>query len=205
MFKIEKISIIETDVDCIVNPCRYNLTAGGGCCGIIHDAAGPELYEECKTIGHCDRGSAVITKGYNLKQPYVIHTHGPFYTGSLEEPQLLYNCYKNSLNVASAHKIKSIAFPFVSTGHYGYPASEAILIALYAVKDSDLDITFCFTDDYYQSYIDLALADLEIYKNMSFEDMIKDLRTDMSTYKKQRGKQRSLIRLFWLKFKNKFL
>lgn len=122
--------ITKQDVDVIVNAANNRLTPGGGVSGAIHRAAGPELWKECKTLGGCKTGEAKITKGYNLPASYVIHTVGPRYSGSNTDANKLASCYKSSIQLASKYKLKSIAFPAISTGIYGYPMEEAAKIAL---------------------------------------------------------------------------
>jgi len=136
--KINKsiLSLVEGDItqqgtDAIVNAANKSLRGGGGVDGAIHRAGGPKILEECIKIGGCETGEAVITSGGNLKAKYVIHTVGPVYRDGLHnEPRLLENAYKNSLRLASSKGIKSIAFPSISTGAYGYPLEEAAGIAL---------------------------------------------------------------------------
>jgi len=126
--------LTEEDTDAIVNAANPSLLGGGGVDGAIHRKGGPKILEECKKIGHCEPGQAVITSGGNLKAKYVIHTVGPIYLdGKHKEPEILKNAYTNSLKLAEEHGIKSIAFPSISTGAYGYPAKEASKIALEAI------------------------------------------------------------------------
>ncbi len=131
MLSLVEGDITKQDTDAIVNAANKSLRGGGGVDGAIHRAGGPKILEECIKIGGCETGEAVITTGGNLKARYVIHTVGPIYKdGSHGEPQLLENCYKNSLRLASSKGIKSIAFPSISTGAYGYPMEDAAEIAL---------------------------------------------------------------------------
>lgn len=115
----------QPDVETIVNAANAQLQTGGGVAGSIHRAAGPELYEECKPLAPINPGEAVITKGYNLPNKYVIHCLGPVYGRDKPENELLANCYKNALRLAEENKISSIAFPSISTGAFGYPFQKA--------------------------------------------------------------------------------
>lgn len=123
--------ITTLDVDAIVNAANRSLLGGGGVDGAIHRAAGRELYEECKTLGGCETGSAKITRGYKLKAAYVIHAVGPvWHGGDHHEDELLAGCYRTALDLAAAHKLTSIAFPAISTGIYSFPADRAARIAV---------------------------------------------------------------------------
>ncbi|MFZ3064675.1 MAG: O-acetyl-ADP-ribose deacetylase [Nitrospirota bacterium] len=126
--------ITNEDTDAIVNAANSRLAGGGGVDGAIHRAGGPKIMEECRKIGGCPAGSAVITTGGNLKAKYVIHTVGPVYRdGKNREAELLSSAYRKSLELAASKEIKSIAFPSISTGAYGYPINEASEIALNTV------------------------------------------------------------------------
>ncbi len=122
--------ITRQDTEAIVNAANKALSPGGGVSGAIHRAAGPKLWEECRTLGGCRTGEAKLSRGYNLKAKYVIHTVGPVYSGSKSDPEDLSECYKNSLLLASRNKIKSVSFPSISTGVFGYPIKEASIVAL---------------------------------------------------------------------------
>ena len=122
--------ITRLDVDAIVNAANKRLLGGGGVDGAIHRAAGPQLLEECRTIGGCPTGEARITGGYNLPARHVIHTVGPVYSGKPQDSQLLGNCYLNSLTLAVENNLASIAFPAISCGIYGYPIEDACKIAV---------------------------------------------------------------------------
>lgn len=131
--RIIKGNITQQSTDAIVNAANTRLAPGGGVAGAIHRAAGPKLWEECKTLHGCDTGEAKITKGYNLKAAYVIHTVGPVYSGSSRDRDQLASCYRNALDLTCKHHLHSISFPAISTGVFGYPLLEAAQISLQTV------------------------------------------------------------------------
>ncbi|MBN2109602.1 MAG: O-acetyl-ADP-ribose deacetylase [Methanosarcinaceae archaeon] len=129
-------NIVEQEVDAIVNAANNSLLGGGGVDGAIHMAAGPQLLEECRTLGGCPTGGARITRGYRLPAKWVIHTVGPVWQGgNAGEDSLLASSYRNCLELAAIHKIRSMAFPAISTGAYGFPPDRASVIAVTTIKD----------------------------------------------------------------------
>jgi len=167
--------ITELNIDCIVNAANEKLMPGGGVSGAIHKAAGPELAKECKRIGHCGVGEARITSAHKLPAKYIIHTVGPiWHDGKESENQYLFNCYKKSLLLATHHQIKSIAFPNISTGIFGYPKMLAAQVAIAAVESHQKsprkleNVVFCNYDGENHGIYEVLLEDksewLEIYE-----------------------------------------
>lgn len=160
MINIKQGDITKEDVDVIVNAANTGLRGGGGVDGAIHRAAGPSVINECRKIGGCKTGNAVITNAGKLKAKKIIHTVGPIWQGGgNNEPELLRSCYKNSLDLAKRHSLKSIAFPAISTGVYRYPIEEATRIALEVGKT--------FENDFGEiRYICFSQSDFEAYKRI---------------------------------------
>lgn len=160
-----KIEVVKTDittleVDAIVNAANESLLGGGGVDGAIHRAAGLELLAECRTLGGCETGKAKITKGYRLPARFVIHTVGPVWSGGRRgEPELLASCYRMCFALARENGIRSLAFPAISCGIYGYPIEEAVRIAVAETRaelarslDVEKVIFACFGDEVYEAY-----------------------------------------------------
>lgn len=189
VIKIVLGDITKSDCECIVNAANNSLLGGGGVDGAIHHAAGRELYNGCRTLDGCKTGEAKITKGYNLKAHYIIHTVGPVYYGRKEDAELLKNCYINSLNLAKRNNIHSISFPAISTGAYRYPLWEATHIALNSVfewfndnQDYEITVEFCcFDEKMYSCYTDTYGTMTKGNGKMKYK--ISVLGDSISTYK----------------------
>lgn len=170
--KLLKSDITELDVEVIVNAAKSSLRGGSGVDGAIHHKAGKELLEECIQIGGCMTGDAKLTKGYNLKVPFIIHTVGPVYFNGLnDEDKHLASCYHNSLKLAENHQFKSIAFPCISTGGYNFPSKKAAKIALTTIQNFPYQsieevIICCYTEKDYIAY--KLLMERNLFKRLFY-------------------------------------
>ena len=167
-FRIIRQDITKIKVDAIVNAANESLLGGGGVDGAIHRAAGRELLEECRKLNGCETGQAKYTKGYKLPAKYVIHTVGPIYGGGKHgEAELLASCYANSLKIARELGCKSIAFPLISSGAYGYPKKEALQIAINEISsflfENKMDIYICVWSDEVCDLVEQLFPNLKEY------------------------------------------
>ena len=155
--------ITAQDTSAVVNAANKQLAPGGGVAGAIHRAAGPGLWEECRKLGVCETGEAKISGGHNLPNTYVIHTVGPVYKGSKDDPVLLKSCYLNSLRLAEKHGIRSISFPALSTGIFGYPVDKAAFVAIKTIKN------------YLEGSTNIELVRMVLYDQSSYLEHVKAL------------------------------
>jgi len=166
ILELEEGDITLQETEAIVNAANTTLLGGGGVDGAIHRAGGPQILEECKWIGGCPTGEARITTGGRLKARFVIHTVGPVYRdGRHGEPELLASAYRSSLDLVAHHKIKSVAFPSISTGAYGYPIEAAAQIALTTVRN------------YLYGHRGIRLVRFVLFGTMAYEVYERTLRT----------------------------
>jgi O-acetyl-ADP-ribose deacetylase (regulator of RNase III) len=171
MMRAVQADITTLAVDAVVNAANTFLLGGGGVDGAIHRAAGPELLEECRSLGGCRTGEAKITKGYRLPASWVIHAVGPVWHGGTRgEPAQLASCYRHSLELAAGHRCRSIAFPAISTGAYGYPPEQAAALAVLTVREVLRQET-CIEEVIFCCF---SPSDLDVYRKLLEDENTAD-------------------------------
>jgi O-acetyl-ADP-ribose deacetylase (regulator of RNase III) len=166
ILELVKGDITTQDTDAIVNAANERLAPGGGVAGSIHRTAGPGLWEECKMLGGCRTGEAKLTSGHSLRATYIIHTVGPVYSGTSRDVEDLRACYRNSLRLADENGLRSVSFPAISTGAFGYPIEEAAQISLATVIE------------YLKEETDLKLVRFVLYSQSTY-DIYRDVLTSL--------------------------
>ena len=155
--------ITAQDTEAVVNAANKQLAPGGGVAGAIHRASGPGLWEECRKLGGCETGEAKISGGHDLPNTYVIHTVGPVYSATKNDAVLLRSCYVNSLKVAEKNKIRSVSFPALSTGIFGYPVDKAAYVAIKAIKE------------YLEGATDIEFVRMVLYDKGAYDEHLRAL------------------------------